>query len=89
MSQMKGPAIFLLQFVSDEPPFNNLENITKWAKSLGFLGVQIPAWDKRLIDLDAAAKSKDYCDELKGRCTGNHGIDNPFNRATCRGSSCL
>jgi sugar phosphate isomerase/epimerase len=70
MSQIKGPAIFLLQFISDEPPFNNLENITAWAKSLGFLGVQIPVWDKRVINLEEASKSKDYCDELKGRCNG-------------------
>jgi len=70
MSQIKGPAIFLSQFLSDEAPFNTLENITAWAKSLGYLGVQIPAWDKRLIDIDRAAESKDYCDELKARCNG-------------------
>ena len=70
MSQIKGPAIFLSQFLSDKAPFNTLENITAWAKSLGYLGVQIPAWDKRLIDIDKAAESKDYCDELKARCNG-------------------
>ena len=70
MSQIKGPAIFLAQFVTDEPPFNTLENITAWAKSLGFIGVQIPAWDARLIDLDKAAESRGYCDELKDKCNG-------------------
>ncbi len=70
MSQIKGPAISLPQFLSDEPPFNTLENITAWAKSLGYLGVQIPAWDTRVIELDKAAESKDYGDELKGRCNG-------------------
>ena len=70
MSQIKGPAIFLAQFLGDEPPFDTLENITAWAKSLGYLGVQIPAWDGRVIDLDKAAESKNYCDELKGRCNG-------------------
>jgi sugar phosphate isomerase/epimerase len=70
MSQIKGPAVFLLQFLTDEPPFNNLENITAWAKSLGFIGVQLPSWDNRLIDLDKAAESKNYCDELKGKCNG-------------------
>ena len=70
MSQIKGPALFLAQFAQDIPPYNTLENITQWARDLGFIGVQIPASDKRLIDLDKAAESKQYCDDLKGRCNG-------------------
>ena len=70
MAQIKGPAIFLSQFLGNEPPFDTLENITAWAKSLGYLGVQVPAWDKRVIDIDKAATSKAYCDELKGKCQG-------------------
>jgi sugar phosphate isomerase/epimerase len=70
MAQIKGPGIFLAQFAGDEAPFNTLENITSWAKNLGFKGVQIPIWESRFIDLDKAAESKDYCDELKGRCSG-------------------
>ena len=70
MSQIKGPAIFLSQFVGNEPPFNTLEGITAWAKSLGYLGVQIPAPVEQLMDLDKAAESKYYCDELKGSCRG-------------------
>src|SRR5438105_15653142 len=31
-SQIKGPALFLAQFVQDVPPYNTLENITAWAK---------------------------------------------------------
>jgi sugar phosphate isomerase/epimerase len=34
--------------------------------SLGYIGVQLPAWDKRVIDLKQASESKDYCDDLKG-----------------------
>ncbi|WP_321472059.1 sugar phosphate isomerase/epimerase [uncultured Paludibaculum sp.] len=70
MSQIKGPAIFLAQFMGDEAPFNNLPNITAWAKDLGYLGVQIPAWDSRLIDLKKAAESKTYCHDLKGQMNG-------------------
>ena len=70
MAQIKGPAIFLAQFLDDKPPFNTLESITAWAKSLGFVGVQLPGWDGRVIDLDKASSSKGYCDELKGRCNG-------------------
>ena len=70
MAQIKGPAIFLAQFMGDNPPFDSLENITAWAKSLGYLGVQLPSWDKRCIDLEKAASSKAYCDDLKARCNG-------------------
>ena len=66
MTTVKGPAIFLAQFMGDEPPFNDLRSICKWVKSLGFVGVQIPTWDARCIDLQKAAESKTYADELKG-----------------------
>ncbi|MBS3734620.1 MAG: sugar phosphate isomerase/epimerase [Phycisphaerae bacterium] len=66
MSKINGPAIFLAQFLRDEPPCDSLENITKWVASLGYRGVQIPTWDPRCIDLDKAAESTTYCDELKG-----------------------
>lgn len=65
---MKGPAIFLAQFAGDEAPFNSLPAIAGWAGELGYRGIQIPAWDERLFDLDKAASSKDYCDEVKGVC---------------------
>ncbi len=42
MKTIKGPGIFLAQFLDDKAPFNTLEGITKWAASLGFKGVQIP-----------------------------------------------
>ncbi|MFZ1703096.1 MAG: sugar phosphate isomerase/epimerase [Saprospiraceae bacterium] len=63
---MKGPAIFLAQFISDEAPFNHLENLCRWAASLGYKGVQIPTWDIRLFDLEVASQSKDYCDHIYG-----------------------
>jgi sugar phosphate isomerase/epimerase len=66
MQTIKGPAIFLAQFMGDEAPFNSLDGITTWAASLGYKGVQIPSWDSRCIDLQKAAESKTYCDELKG-----------------------
>ena len=66
MKTIKGPAIFLAQFMGDEAPFNSFENIVKWAGDLGYIGVQIPSWDGRCIDLQKAAESQTYCDELKG-----------------------
>ncbi len=66
MKTIKGPAIFLAQFIGDQPPFNNLKNICKWAKDFGFVGIQMPTLDGRFIDLKKAAESKTYADELKG-----------------------
>ena len=66
MKTIKGPALFLAQFMSDVAPFNNLKNICQWAASLGYKGVQIPSWDIRCINLQKAAESKTYCDEIKG-----------------------
>ena len=66
MRTIKGPGIFLAQFLSDEPPFNELKTICQWAKGLGFVGVQLPTTDPRCIDLQKAAESKTYADELKG-----------------------
>ncbi|MCW5963432.1 MAG: sugar phosphate isomerase/epimerase [Bryobacterales bacterium] len=47
MPQIQGPAVFLAQFMGDEAPFNNLPNITKYMKDLGYLGVQVPCWDSQ------------------------------------------
>jgi sugar phosphate isomerase/epimerase len=70
MPQIKGPAIFLAQFAQDDPPYNTLPALTQWVKDLGYLGVQIPGWDSRFIDLELAATSKQYCDDLQGQTNG-------------------
>jgi sugar phosphate isomerase/epimerase len=66
MKTIKGPGIFLAQFVGDKEPFNNLKNICEWASGLGYKAVQIPTWEEGLIDLKKASESKAYCDEIKG-----------------------
>jgi sugar phosphate isomerase/epimerase len=66
MRTIKGPAIFLAQFAGDRAPFNSLASIAKWAADLGYKGVQVPSWDGRLFDLERAATSDAYCDEVKG-----------------------
>ena len=73
MKTIKGPAIFLAQFMGDKAPFNSLDSICKWVASLGYKGVQIPTWDGRCIDLEKAAKSKRYCEEIKG-IVESHGL---------------
>ncbi len=66
MRTIKGPGIFLAQFVGDQPPFDSLAAMAGWASGLGFSAVQIPSWDRRLFDLRQAAESQDYCDEILG-----------------------
>ena len=66
MKTIKGPAIFLAQFIDDKEPFNNLKNICNYMADLGYAGVQIPSWDGRMMDLQKAAESKTYADEIKG-----------------------
>ncbi len=73
MNTIKGPAIFLAQFMGDEAPFNNLPDICQWAASLGYKGVQIPTLDTRLIDLEKAAASQSYCDEINA-VVHSHGL---------------
>jgi sugar phosphate isomerase/epimerase len=73
MQTIKGPAIFLAQFASDKPPFNTLDSIAAWAAKLNYKGVQIPSWDVRLFDLEKAANSNAYCDDIKGTLA-KHGV---------------
>ena len=71
---IKGPAIFLAQFAGDKAPFDNLDNICRWAAGLGYKGVQIPTWVSSFIDLEKAANSKAYADEIKG-VVNSHGLE--------------
>ncbi|MBT8189859.1 MAG: TIM barrel protein, partial [Bacteroidia bacterium] len=74
MKTIKGPAIFLAQFMGDEAPYNSLDSICRWAADLGYKGIQIPTWEARLIDLAKAAESQSYCDDLKGKI-GEYGLE--------------
>lgn len=70
---IKGPGIFLAQFLGSEAPFNSLEGIAKWAAGLGYKGVQIPTSDPRIFDIAKAAESQDYCDDIAGMLS-SHGL---------------
>jgi sugar phosphate isomerase/epimerase len=74
MKSIQGPALFLAQFVRDEPPFDTLDGICRWAAGLGYRGVQVPAWESpRHIDLDTAAESAAYCDDWRAKLAA-HGL---------------
>ena len=70
---MKGPAIFLAQFVGDSPPFNTLDGLAGWAAGHGYAGVQIPTKDAAIFDLAKAAESQAYCDDIRA-LLDKHGL---------------
>jgi len=63
---IQGPALFLAQFIGDQPPFETLDGICAWAAGLGFCAIQLPTTDTRFLDLHLAAESSAYCDDLRG-----------------------
>lgn len=74
MKTLKGPGIFLAQFLGSEPPFDRLETIAKWAADLGYMGVQMPTGGAdSIFDLERAAESQAYCDDIAGLLAG-HGL---------------
>ncbi|WP_410216556.1 sugar phosphate isomerase/epimerase family protein [Paracoccus sp. (in: a-proteobacteria)] len=71
MKTMKGPGLFLAQFVGTTPPFDTFDSITAWAADCGYLGVQVPSGAEHLIDLEQASVSRAYCDDLSGGAQAN------------------
>lgn len=74
MGIIKGPGIFLAQFVRNEAPFNHTSTIARWASSQGYRGVQIPTWETRIFDLDLAATSPTYCQDFQSLLS-KEGVD--------------
>ncbi|MED5617991.1 sugar phosphate isomerase/epimerase family protein [Ideonella sp. BN130291] len=72
MKTIRGPAIFLAQFMGEQAPFDTLDHLAGWAAGLGYQGIQLPT-DPRLIDLQRAADSQTYCDEIRGTLAA-HGL---------------
>src|ERR1035441_7063874 len=67
MKTIKGPGIFLAQYIGPCAPFNTLPAIAAWAADLGFTAIQLPCSSKpTLFDLARAAESQTYCDEVRG-----------------------
>jgi sugar phosphate isomerase/epimerase len=49
--KIRGPGLFISQFIGAEPPFDKLADLAAWARDLGFKALQIPVADPRLKDL--------------------------------------
>ena len=73
MRTIKGPGLFLAQFMGDAAPFDTLARIAPWVADCGYAGVQLPSNDARCMDLKLAAESQTYCDELTGMLA-DHGL---------------
>ncbi|HEV7268921.1 MAG TPA: sugar phosphate isomerase/epimerase family protein [Falsiroseomonas sp.] len=64
---MRGPGVMLSQFMGDAAPFDSLTGVVGWLAGLGYVGVQIPVHDPRLIDLERAATDDGYCRDYRAR----------------------
>ncbi|WP_145516049.1 sugar phosphate isomerase/epimerase family protein [Yersinia aleksiciae] len=73
MKTLKGPGIFLSQFIGQQTPFNTLEGLARWASALGYKALQIPCNHPSIFDLELAATSQTYCDEVTG-LLANYGL---------------
>ena len=67
MRTIKGPGIFLSQFIGGHPPFNTLEGLAGWAAEKGYKALQIPCNHQAIFDVAQAADSQTYCDEIRGK----------------------
>jgi sugar phosphate isomerase/epimerase len=74
MKTLRGPGIFLAQFIGAKPPFDTLDGMARWAAGLGYRGLQLPTSTPHVFDLARAAESQGYCDEVRGRLA-EHGLE--------------
>lgn len=73
MRTIKGPGIFLTQFIGEQAPFNSLDGLAGWAADKGYKAVQIPCHQPLIFDLAKAAQSQAYCDDINGKLA-EHGL---------------
>lgn len=73
MKTIKGPGIFLSQFIGGHPPFNTLDGLAGWAASLGYKALQIPCNHPHIFDLEKAATRQSYCDDIR-ETLAKHGL---------------
>ena len=70
---LRGPGLFLAQFIGPAAPFDTLDGLAGWAAGLGFRALQIPTSTPHIFDLALAADSQAYCDDVAGRLA-DHGL---------------
>jgi sugar phosphate isomerase/epimerase len=83
MKTIKGPAIFLAQFMGDDVPFDNLEPGRLGIRP-GLQAIQLPC-DPRLFDLDRRPTARPTATTMAGMLA-SHGLQITELSTTCRAS---
>lgn len=73
MRTVKGPGLFIAQFIGTEPEFQTLDGIAAWAAGLGFQALQVPIASPDFFDVAQAAASQAYCDDFRAKLD-RHGL---------------
>ncbi len=67
MKTIKGPGIFLAQFIGPRAPFNTPGGDSAVGRRpRGYKALQIPCNHPAIFDVERAAASQTYCDEVSG-----------------------
>ena len=81
MQTIKGPGLFIAQFVDADARLGTLEGIAAFAAECGFTALQMPTFYPKIFDLEQAAQSQSYCDDMLGDAvklrTAHFGADQP------------
>jgi len=81
MRAIKGPGLFIAQFIDADARLSSLDGFCSWAAELGFKGLQVPTWQSHILDLARAAESQAYCDGFL-RTLSTHGLE--LTELTCQ-----
>jgi sugar phosphate isomerase/epimerase len=73
MQTIKGPGLFIVQFVDADARLSTLEGIAAFAAECGFTALQMPTFYPKIFDLEQAAESQSYCDDMLGTLS-NYGL---------------
>jgi sugar phosphate isomerase/epimerase len=73
MRTIKGPSLFIAQFIDADPQLSTLEGLVAFAAGCKFKALQIPTFFPRIFDLEQAAQSQSYCDDILG-VLAKHGL---------------
>ena len=64
MKTIKGPAIFLAQFIGDKEPYNTLPGLAIWSSGLGLKGELLPYWADHNFNVEGDV-CRDYSLSIK------------------------
>src|SRR4051794_9279326 len=73
MRTIKGPSLFIAQFINADPRLATLEGLAAFAAECKFTALQIPTFFPKIFDLEQAAQSQSYCDDVLG-ILAKHGL---------------